>query len=140
MAAELRWEHLFDTDSSNGSANAAAEFRNDTSVMIHIREINWTIQASTGANDEQIFSEISKSPVLASRTNNNVFFAYGQSVGISAGTTGSGADDVATGANGGRKYGRGQLTLEPGESLYVNWVKSSGLTINITYSIGYEFA
>lgn len=140
MAVELRHENLYSTDNSASSSDSAAEFRNDSSRMIHVREIDMDLQLKVGANDENAVVEISKSPVLASRVNNNVFFTQTLSAGISAGTIGSGADDVATSKGKSRKYGKGQLTLEPGESLYLNWAKSTALTIETYNQIRYEFA
>lgn len=139
MAVELRHENLYSTDNSASSSDSAAEFRNDSSRMIHIREIDMDLLIKVGANDENVTVEISKSPVLASRVNNNVFFTQTLNHGINAGTIGSGADDVADARGKSRKYGKGQLTLEPGESLYLNWAKSSGLTIESFNQIRYEF-
>ncbi len=139
MAVELRHETLFDTDAAAAAANAAAEFRNDSSRNIHIREIDMELRYRTAANDESAWMEVSKSPVLASQTNNNVFFSMALSSGTSAGTTGSGADDVSGSRSKGRKFGKGQLTLEPGESLFLNWLKTAALTIDAQANLRYEF-
>lgn len=140
MASELRWEVLFDTGTDGvTTVSAGAEFRNDSSQLIHIREITWANSLETGANDENGLAEISKSPVLAVETANNVFFTLPTFLGVSAGTTGTGAQDVTFFTNGGRKYGRGQLTLEPNESLFVNIKKTSGGKVNARFSLGYHF-
>ncbi len=140
MADELRYENLFDTGADGTTAvNAGAEFRNDSSQILHIRSIDWAHILVTAENNETAFVEISKSPVFSSNTNNNVFYSLFQQLGITGGTTGAAVDDVATVANGGRKYGRGQLTLEPNESLFVNIAKTSGGTLNAHYMIAYHY-
>ncbi len=139
MAEELRWEVLSPA-SATTDTSSAAEFRNDSSRIIHVREINWAHFLLTGANDEGGVIEISKSPVIASATNNNVFFVLAQSLFVNAGTTGSGADDVAFAENGGRKWAKGQLTLEPGESLYINYNIIAGTpTLQANFVVGYHF-
>lgn len=140
MASELRWEVLFDT-SDNGSTgvSAGAEFRNDSSQLIHIREITYTHECTLYANEETAVVEISKSPVFSASTNNNVFFTFPQTFGMAGSTDGAALDDGGGHLNGGRKYGRGQLTLEPNESLFVNSSKSSGGKVNTRYIIGYHF-
>ena len=119
MAEELRWESLIAGDGTV-VFSAGAEFRNDSSVFIHIREITYAHAIETAANDEGISVQVSKSPVTTLGTSNNPFFAWTQKLGCSGGTLGSGADDVRWTINGGRKWAKGQLTLEPGESLFVN--------------------
>ncbi len=140
MADELRWETVTVTVADGTTlSNAGAEFRNDASRPLTIRTILWDRSLNTAANDERDTAEISKSPVIASFTNNNVFFAYAVSLGISGGTTGSGADDVSTFASGGRNFGKGQLTLEPNESLFVNTSKTSGGSSFSSWQIGYHY-
>lgn len=140
MADELRWETLTDTVADGTTtANAGAEFRNDASVIMHIRTIIWDRSLNTAANDERDTMEISKSPVIASFTNNNVFFAYPQSLGVHGGTTGAALDDVSMFAHGGHNFGMGQLTLEPNESLFVNTSKTSGGTSFASYQIGFHY-
>lgn len=140
MADELRWETLTDTvPDGTTAANAGAEFRNDASVLLHIRTLIYDRSLNTAANDERDTAEISKSPVIASFTNNNVFFAYPISLGISGGTTGSGADDVSVTAQGGRNFGLGQLTLEPNESLFINTSKTSGGSSFTSFQIGFHY-
>lgn len=146
MAKELRWEHLVATGQTGTGSNAVAEFRNDSSVDIHIRELEidvaidaTVIVAHTGT---EAWVEVSKSPVFAALTNGNVFFSL--LVGIGASISG-----IVT-ANQGynkhrskmRKYARGQLTLEPGESLYLNYLGTdidTTTSIDAHVNIGYEF-
>lgn len=140
FAVELRWEVLnVQTADGTTSANSAAEFRNDSSRTMHIRIITVTMQLDTAANDETGLIEISKSPTLAINTNNNVFYTWPTFLGVSGGTTGAALDDVSFFENKVIKYGKGQLTLEPNESLFVNVSKSSGGTVQSRYVIGYQF-
>ncbi len=140
MADELRWETIAATGADGTTAsNAAAEFRNDSSQTLHVRTILFDHSFTTAANNEQDTVEISKSPVIASFTNNNVFFGYPHSLGVAGGTTGAALDDVAVTGSGGRNFGKGQLTLEPNESLFVNISKTSGGISFVAYNIGYHY-
>jgi len=135
VAAELRHEWLTGQTADGTTAeNADAEFRNDSSRMIHIREIDMNSSFDTAGINEFGRQEVSKSPVLASGTNNNVFFA--QLLQIAAR---GGAADGASQSSKRAKYGRGQLTLEPNESLFVNTFKTTGGDLVYRNQISYEF-
>lgn len=141
MANELRFETLFQSVADGTTAeNAGEEFRNDSASMIHIRELDQNGWISTGANDESMFAEVSKAPTRQAATVNGPFFVSPLNLFIAAGTTGSGADDVGIATHKVKKFGRGQLTLEPGESLFMNMAKSSGGSGNHQCIIAYEFA
>ena len=136
MAKELRHETLFGSSGGSGTSfDSASEFRNDSSQIIHIREISYAHRMISSDANEHAHIEISKSPVIASQTENNVFFTYPQILAQEPDASAGGAKQ----ANGGRKYGRGQLTLEPNESLFVNIEKSTAVTTKHCYVIGYEF-
>lgn len=137
MAQELRHEVL--AASTTSDTDAAAEFRNDTSAIIHIREIDIENTCQTAANDESTSVEVSKAPVFQSITNNSPFFTMVNSVGISGGTTGAALDDVSAVKSKVKRYGKGQLTLEPNESLFVNIDLNGGSTARWTVVIAYEF-
>jgi len=136
MAKELRQETLKgNVADATTAANSDAEFRNDSSAIIHIRKIHYTHIYHTAAIDERALVELSKSPTIASLVNNGVFYTYPQQVG------GGGAVGDSTGSvNGGTTYGKGQLTLEPNESLFVNASKTSGGGLAYIYVIEYEFS
>ncbi len=136
MAQELRWETLAVIVADTVSAsNAAAEFRNDSSQTLSIREIDGGAYMVTAAIDEHGHGEISKSPTYAAQTNNNVFFTKQWNVAaVGQAADGSSAQPARTG-----KYGRGQLTLEPNESLFLNVSKTSGGSFRFDVQIGYEF-
>ncbi len=139
MAEELRWENLAPANTT-GDVDSAAEFRNDSSRDIHIREINYAHFLAIATTDERASIEISKSPTIQAAVNNGVFFLYMQALGVESSTTGAASDDGTVTVNGGRKWARGQLTLEPGESLYVNQNVISGApTMEVHYMIGYHF-
>ena len=138
MADELRQEILTGSlaDGST-SSNALSEFRNDSSTIIFIRKLYFDNQITTAAPDERTLCEISKSPTIASLTNNNVFFTFPQALNMPS--TGATPVDGATQANGTQSYGKGQLTLEPNESLFVNISKTSGGIASFRYVIHYHF-
>ncbi len=136
MASELRHETLFDTGADGVLVvSAGAEFRNDSSQMIHIREIEYNHGLATAGPNEGGSVELSKSPVFAGNTNNNVFFTMGQQLRLPTDV----ALDSGMGVNGKSKYGRGQVTLEPNESLFINMDKTSGGVLNARYNIRYHF-
>lgn len=138
MARELRHETLAPTNVTVDT-NSAAEFRNDSASMIHIRGIDYAHKMITAENDESMTVEISKAPTLQSNTPNSPFFNYPQSVGITA-TTGAALDDSTAAVNGSKRWGRGQLTLEPNESLFVNIDVAGTPSANVLYVLEYEFA
>lgn len=137
MAKELRQEILTGSVADGTtSSSAAAEFRNDSSSIIHIRKIHYAHLVSAAGLDENGIVELSKSPTIATLTNNNVFYTYPQRVDSGA----TSANDTGNAKNGGTTYGKGQLTLEPNESLFVNVSKASGGILTFTYIIEYEFS
>ncbi len=143
LAAELRSELLVGTtgDADTGD-NADAEFRNDSSRVLHIRAIGARIGLSAAGIAEVATAEISKSPTIASLTNNNVFWTWPMTIGLGLGdgvTAGNANGDGSGNIGGRRVYGKGQLTLEPNESLFVNTVKSAGGVLDYVYDIEYEF-
>ncbi len=63
MAQELRHESLTGTtDDANVGEDADAEFRNDSSVTLFIRGVDYSHEVRTAANDEFARVEISKAP------------------------------------------------------------------------------
>lgn len=139
MAQELRHETLFGSGTTSG--DALAEFRNDSAGMIHIRGIDWEAVLFTAANDERGSAELSKAPAFQGATNNGPFFRFGITLGANAGTIGSGADDISVHLSRSRRWGRGQLTLEPNESLFYNRSILSGTPgLRAGATIEYEFA
>jgi len=135
MAEELRWENLT-VGSGTVAFSAGAEFRNDSSRFIHIREISYAHLLTTAAPNESVTVQISKSPVVTTGASNNPFYAWTQRMASKTDV----ALDSAMEFNGGRKWAKGQLVLEPGESLFVNAAVVAGAaTIQPLYEIGYTF-
>jgi len=137
MTKELRQEVLH---SSGGStdANAVAEFRNDSAVTLSIMDIDYAHLMSNSDADEDIYVELSKAPVFQGRTNQSPFFTYPQILVGSGAPIGAAAGTAAI--NGGKSYDKGQLTLEPGESLFMNTARNAGdAELDATYVINYEF-
>ncbi len=133
--AELRWEVMNDTVADGtATANAAQEFRNETSRLLHLRRIRWAHGLTLATLNEGGVTELSKAPVLQSATDESPFFTLpivirNDSAGV----------DTAKSANGEALFGRGHLTLEPNESLFNNVVKSSGGALNSKWILAYEF-
>jgi len=139
MADELRWENLNPANTAL-DVDSAAEFRNDSSVDIHIREIGWNHLLRIAENDESAIEELGKSPSIQSGVASGVFFMLAVSLGIQSSTTGAAQDDGTVTENGNRKYAKGQLTLEPGEFLFANQNVIAGAgTQEVHWSIGYHF-
>jgi len=135
MAKEQRQELLRSAVADGTtSSNSEAEFRNDSSVDIDVRGIDAHLQLSTAGIDEVVTEEISKAPSFQSDTNNSPFFAKSISVGM-----GAVAADGRNQTHKSWKYGKGQLILEPGESLFINTTKSSGGISTGRWSLDYEF-
>lgn len=138
MAQEQRHETLFASGTTD--ADAIVEFRNDSAGMIHIRGLDMDLIQSAGENDEFVHVELSKAPTFQGATTGSPFFRMGLTSGISGGTTGAAVDDVAFAKNKTRRWGRGQLTLEPNESLFLNREVTGGSNAQSTNVIEYEFA
>lgn len=137
LAAELRQEIL--TGSIAGGitqSDAAAEFRNDSSGMIWMRKIHAAHSANAMASAESASIEISKSPTVTSTTNNNPFYTILYRLQKMSGDTVDSGDRV----NRTISYGKGQLVLEPNESLFVNVLKSSDPVVSFFFELEYEFA
>lgn len=136
MAQELRHELLNITVADGTTAsNSAAEFRNDSASMAFIRGLDYAHTLSTAGPNEVGQAEISKSPTLQQETNNSPFFVWPQTLAANTDV----ALDSNMSINGSKRYGRGQLSLEPNESLFVNIFKSSGGSFAVRYVIEYEF-
>lgn len=137
LTKEQRMETLF-VGGNSVASNAAAEFRNDSSVTLSIMTLDYTHLLSNGDNDEGVHIELSKAPVHQSRVNNSPFWTYGQSISTEGGdvTAAAGSKSI----NGGKSFDKGEVTLEPGESLFMNFAYNGGnAEIDSTYHISYEF-
>lgn len=136
MAQELRYE-ILQTNDADSSGSALAEFRNESAVTLHIRSIDHSCLLTAAATGEVGRPELSKAPTFQSGTNNSPFWSYP----VHIATEGVQASDAAGGvAVGGKRYGKGQLTLEPNESIFMNMGGATGApTTNAVFVIGYQF-
>jgi len=89
--------------------------------------------------DEQASYELSKAPSYQGATNLSPFFRFGLSLAIQSSTTGAAQDDGAVTGHRSRRWGRGQLTLEPNESLFYNRLVTGGGILDGKATIEYEF-
>lgn len=131
---ELRHEQLINFG-AQADSDAGAEFRNDSSVTLSIISIDYSHTMDTAALNEAARVELSKSPVMSQLTANNPFWSYGQSIARGFGE----AVDGAVSKNGGKSWDKGQLTLEPGESIFLNIDVTGAPTIDANYEVSYEF-
>jgi len=139
MAEELRFETLIST--AIVDVNAFGEFRNDTSGNLFIRSIDMllttlNITATTAVNLAQ--QQISKSNTI-DNTNNTSIFQLNQG-GTSMNDETGGVGPNATSQTLNKLYAKGQLILEPGESLFghVNF-DNTPTTHRSQITIGYHF-
>lgn len=139
MAEELRWETLLSTSVADG--NAVGEFRNDTSGNIFIRSIDMfhMVQLDTVSDaDVNIRSQLSKSNTIDLVNNTSIWqLNNGQTCTLAgAGDNGNGG-----GVNSVNKlYAKGQLILEPGESIFLHLNADNAPTTSVTNNvIGYHF-
>ncbi len=143
MADELRWETLFVNSGGSGSPQefpAAAEFRNDSSKKMFIRKIFEAFSLTNVNNDEGADIELSKAPTAQMSVNNGVFFVLPVRLVQNGGEVNV-TDKSRAMHNGRIAFAKGELTLEPNESLFVNvqqLIDDNGAS-NATYVIGYHY-
>ncbi len=134
LAAELRQE-ILRASVTAASSDSVSEFRNDSSGMIALRKIHIAIFCNALASAESATIEISKSPSFASTVNNNPFWTIPTVLQKQSGDAVDSGDRV----NRTISYGRGQLVLEPNESVFVNVLKSADPVVTFNYELEYEF-
>lgn len=134
--AELRQETLVVTGQT-GSSDNSAEFRNDSSVNISIRDIKGVAHFTDGVTLDEVIQELSKAIAFTGRTNNQTRF----SAKILLVST-QGINTVAHGETGTYhdKWARGQFILEPGESLHCHDLHIAGnANTDQIWDLQYEF-
>ncbi len=134
--AELRWEVIYHTTGTD-AYNAAQEFRNETSRILHLRRIARSIGTQVMAPNEISEVELSKAPVIQMNTDESPFYTL--PARLVGGGTGATPADGGQHLNDETLYGRGHLTLEPNESLFLNGAQSADVTTTSTFVLGYEF-
>jgi len=141
MAQELRMESLIGSTSAGVTGeNADAEFRNDSARTIHIREIDAELELTIAENDEDAELEITKSPSSQLGVNNGPFNRMVLKVNLQSSSTGAIQDDGGVTARKIKRYGKGQYTLEPNESIFINTEKDSGGQLEYDVVLSYEFS
>ncbi len=138
MAEELRWETLFgELADGQTSSNSISEFRNETDEDMFIRHVRESHSVKTAGPGEDSVIELTKANALVSDTDNTPFYVMSTEMGMpSAGATPVDGDVVE---NKTTLYAKGQVVLEPNESLFVNIRKSSGGLVQYRYNLGYHF-
>ncbi len=109
--------------------------------MIHIRRIRESCTLNGIEAAEQGGVEIGKAPTFQFGTVGSFPWFEFHITMTGWGTTGAAVDDVdAVSTHEEMLFGKGQLTLEPNESLFTNIAKGSGGSLGARHMIGYEFA
>lgn len=137
MADELIWRTLFASDTGDTQYDAAAELRNDSSRDMLIRKNSLNVRAGVLTDDDEYGAEISTDPTFTTAAVNGDpgyrLVAEGQHVIETTGAAQVGISKTDS-------YGRGQLVLEPGESLYLNMFADAGSNVIAARAvIGWEF-
>lgn len=139
MAEELRWETL--TSTAIADINAFGEFRNDTSGDIFIRSIDMYLNASlvtatTGVAN--VTQQIGKSNTIDLANNTSIYQLNNGATFMNDETGGVGPNAMVQTVN--KLYAKGQLTLEPGESLFGH-MEFGNVASNVVcaITIGYHF-
>ncbi len=139
MAEELRWETLASVAAVD--TNAFGEFRNDTSADIFIRSIDMhltvqNITATTAVN--AALMQISKANTVDRTNNTSIFQLNVGGVSMNDETGSVGPNGSSNNVN--KLYAKGQLILEPGESLFghLDFDNTPTQTTSLI-TIGYHF-
>lgn len=137
MAEELTWETLAaNFNAGNNPENNLANFENTTKGMIFIRDIDlWGSFNGMDAGDSAEL-ELSKSATNAVSVNGDSTFRIHTGARSPEHIT-AGATDGGHFAQTDKKYAKGQLTLKPGETLFMN--KSGDISGQGKAVIGYHF-
>lgn len=139
MAEELRWETLI--SQALDDVNAFGEFRNDTSADVFIRSVdmmlrNNLITATTALAVGHL--QVSKSNTLDVANNTSIYQLNVGSVFMNNETNGVGPSASTATVN--KLYAKGQLILEPGESLFGHLAFGNVPTDTLAMiTIGYHF-
>lgn len=137
LAQELRWQTLVNNyDTGELRANAEEVFTNESNDIMHIRMLRIESKALDLADNESCRMEISKAPAYQS-DDETTFFTWG--VVHAADHVPAGSEEIGKVAMATIMFARGQLTLEPNESLYTNWLKDSTVVGDYVVRIGYEY-
>lgn len=137
LAKEQRHEILRASVADGTTASdAAAEFRNRSSSVMHIRSIDLDSTITAAGPAEGATVEISKAIAFQGNTNNSPFFSLVVPNEMNTDV----ALDSSSATFKAKRWGKGQLTLEPNESLFMNIVKTTGGLAVGRAIIEYEFS
>ncbi len=139
MAEELRWESLIST--ATVDTNAFGEFRNDTNADLFVRSVDIlflteNITATTASNHGQL--QVSKSNTIDQVNNSSIYQLNigGMSMNDETGSVGPNGSSQTVN----KLYAKGQLILEPGESLFGHLdFANTPTTVKANVTIGYHF-
>lgn len=138
MATKLRWESVtqFVADGTTSEDNGSRH-TNDSDNDEHIRQIHGRASISTAGPNEFCTAQLSQQNTFLALTAKNNEEEFRILIEAVMNT------DVALDSNASNSdhwyFGRGQLILEPGQSLKSSLFKSSGGAAGADWLIGYEF-
>lgn len=112
-------------------------FTNETNDLIHIKQVIEAHDGNLFAPGESVMLELSKSPTRASVVDDDRTFRL--PTRARGNVAGASADEGGIQINKNTRFARGEFTLEPNESVYVNASKSSGPACIYEYVLQYEF-
>lgn len=138
MASKLRWVTITGASAPGQTQeDNIANFENESDNPMSIIVVKRRHYSATTSNDEQAQVELSKSPTGSSVANQDpTFREIDHLVGRPSGAgVLEGKDKVEADS----RYDDGEVILEPSERLYVNVVKSTGVTANVRFVVGYRF-
>lgn len=141
MAEELRWETGITEVATSGNTNAFFEFRNDTSTDVFIRSIDMMLMVSDFdlTNDFSTQIQYSKSNTIDVANNTTIWqlnCIVGGSIGVATVGGGNGGGQLSVN----KLYAKGQLILEPGESIFGHREQTNTVdAVKFHGTIGYHF-
>lgn len=152
MAEELRWVNLIDasTGTSSETNNAVASFQNTTDENIYIRNIDVTgvlVDQSPATNaigycytTDQISKQVA---YISTSGDTNWKQNLVCNIAVSTDGTNTNLGNISDVQQKALRFAKGQLVLEPNETLYIhNVLTMSGLEAThhtISWVIGYHF-
>lgn len=116
MADELRWIDLIGTGTAAQQNHAISQWTNETGFEISIRDVDLMVQYKAAASNTDARAQLSKQNQYI-----DVDGDRNWKVHLVASQNGEWtASSFAWNAQKSKKYGVGQVTLEPGETLYLH--------------------
>lgn len=134
MAEKLRWHRIAAGGQTGASQNLGTRLTNTTDSDMFIRRTALRIVTRVAATGEGAVAELTQSPAV--EIDGDTFFreeAASYASGVNS------ADAAAQPMISRNAYARGEVVLEPGDSLYLGLTLQGTPTVDLTGMIGYHF-